>query len=342
MQSSKGSEKVPLIIPASRWGSLGDHAAVEGLVTVLGQCNIAKRDENDQWCGPTSMQKYVDPKTDVYYIGADVIDGTYSYDRTIAIIDYCKKAALDGNSVTICGFSYSSKADPRIAGAIYDLPDSVRFVARDVFSGQRFGESTNRNFCIGADPAFLLDPDDELPEYVVESLSDEGQTRIGFNANQLIGESPDFLRRSMANNDYLFYLIPHDIRGAQNDDRIILQNLLSLVPERDRNRAIVTWSGNSCLSPSQVKALCGYMNIVITKRMHVAIASLGVGTPCITSEYNEKMKGCFQHFKMMDHVVEEISTKSIELLLDAENPTRNQIEEYADHVISLAKNNVNN
>ena len=47
---------------------------------------------------------------------------------------------------------------------------------------------------------------------------------------------------------------------------------------------------------SQLKALCGLLDGLISSRMHLAIAALGMRVPVMAATYQGKFEGLFQHF----------------------------------------------
>ncbi len=48
--------------------------------------------------------------------------------------------------------------------------------------------------------------------------------------------------------------------------------------------------------PAKIKRIVGLLALVVTGRMHLAIASLGMGTPVLCVAYQDKFEGLFQHF----------------------------------------------
>ena len=57
------------------------------------------------------------------------------------------------------------------------------------------------------------------------------------------------------------------------------------------------------LSASEIKAVAGLVDGVVTGRMHLAIAALGQGTPVAAITYQDKFQGLFAHFGVSESLL---------------------------------------
>lgn len=245
-------------------------------------------------------------------IGADVMDGYYSPQETLAKIEITRLAAQCGLTTTVLGFSFNANADKSCVDALRSLPGPVRLYARDPVSQRRLEKQLGRNIQICADLAFLLDPDKSGPEIMpfagrLETLRQAGRTIIGINAAYLVlGPSPtqfevDALVGQIRNliaglaTQYpatTFVLVPHDSRGSSSDVKLAekLFNDLSCVLDEDQLVCV-----NKPLNSREIKALCSLLDAAFTCRMHFGIACLSQGIPIAAIGYQGKFEGLMEH-----------------------------------------------
>jgi polysaccharide pyruvyl transferase WcaK-like protein len=133
----------------------------------------------------------------------------------------------------------------------------------------------------------------------------KGRLVIGINANpQLVtiknAERLDGLREAYVSvilglyDAYQpsFLFIPHDFRNKLNDvtfARIITEEL----PHKIRSRCFQI---SGPYKSAEVKGICAGPDIVLSGRMHCAIACLGQGTPVASITYQDKFEGLYNHF----------------------------------------------
>lgn len=56
--------------------------------------------------------------------------------------------------------------------------------------------------------------------------------------------------------------------------------------------------------PDKIKRLTGQLDLAITGRMHLVIASLGSGTPTLSITYQDKFEGLYRHFDLpLEHII---------------------------------------
>lgn len=57
-------------------------------------------------------------------------------------------------------------------------------------------------------------------------------------------------------------------------------------------------------SAAEVKAICGELDLVLSGKMHLAIACLGQATPVACISYQDKFEGLFQQFDLENMIIE--------------------------------------
>lgn len=93
--------------------------------------------------------------------------------------------------------------------------------------------------------------------------------------------------------NYLF--IPHDLK-KNNGDIALAETFTAKYTATFPERA---WCFKTD-KPSEVKELVKHLNLLLTGRMHLAIAALGNETPTMAITYQDKFEDLFMHFGLGD------------------------------------------
>lgn len=324
-----------LIFPPTGAGSLGDEAMVSALageaaaagatpVTVFARGNprdwpqIPGVDEllppmPGGLMGLARLIKLLRRHRHVFVVGADCIDGNYSLDNSLRLLGFARLAGILGAETTVVGSSYKPGAAPETARAIAALGPNVRMCARDPVSRQRMIDAASRDVLLVADAAFMLRPLDapaeldDLVEWVTQARSGDG-TLLGVNFNRQVIKGGDpaavellfdanraVLRERLDRDpDLSLLFLPHDYRGDDSDHHRAERLCESLRPDFP-DRVEVTPARRL---PGEVKALAGECDAVLTGRMHLAIAALGMSTPVVCVAYQGKFEGLYKHFEL--------------------------------------------
>ena len=249
----------------------------------------------------------------LYCLGADMMDGFYSDNSTLRRTHLAALAASTGANTAILGFSFNEQPTPVSVKHLSELPASVRLCCRDPISHKRLTRYVKRSVDLVADVAFLLEPakDSNLAARVSKWIRDQqaaGQTVIGVNANFLTFQSRpnlevgDFVKLYVDALIELFYedqtlsflMIPHDFRG-KNSDVALAKAILKALPSAIKPYCMQV--PTPC-SAAEIKSICTDLDIVLTGRMHLAIACLSQGTPVVGIPYQGKFEGLFDHFEL--------------------------------------------
>jgi polysaccharide pyruvyl transferase WcaK-like protein len=141
-------------------------------------------------------------------------------------------------------------------------------------------------------------------------------------------------------------LLPHDVRGDINDD-VLNQRFMDLWRSKPTFSDIQIINAGIPISAREAKAVVGMVDLVLTGRMHLAIAALGMTTPIACMTYQDKFEGLFEHFELSGASIEgqEIwqEQKLYELLsrsLANRLESKAVIERGLPRVLSLARKNI--
>jgi colanic acid/amylovoran biosynthesis protein len=179
---------------------------------------------------------------------------------------------------------------------------------------------------------------------------------VGVNANFILMPNPDgqsleelasvyhrFVEEAVKSNPaFRCVFLGHDRRGQ---DEFAFAGVIyrSLPPHL---QAYCERQDEPC-SFREMKAICASLDLVITGRMHLSIASLGGGTPVGCIVYNDKFEGLIQgHFGLQNVLVEPHEafgyrglSKFYSELLPRLSQMRGTIQERLPHVVALARDN---
>jgi polysaccharide pyruvyl transferase WcaK-like protein len=301
-----------------------------------------------------------------YCLGADLMDGHYSDYATFKRVKFVELAAQSGLESTILGFSFNATPTSLAQQVFQELPSNVRLCTRDPISWERLKNVLERPINLVADTAFLLSPnnDSELVLKVdawVQEQREKNRIVVGINLNSLLmdkleNQNPELLIQSYADNliqlfarcENLSYLIiPHDLRNFKGklSDNALAQKILNALPTEIQ--PYCSKIPFPC-SAAEIKAMVGQLDLVLSSRMHLAIACLGKAVPVVCITYQGKFEGLFQHFsleKMTISPTELLDPKSNQLLdcmlsaLKSRQEIRQHIQEQLPKVQKLAQSN---
>lgn len=248
--------------------------------------------------------------TEFYALGADCMDGYWSFFISFLLLSTSDLAARIGIASRLTAFSFNEKPN-RLLIPLFRLASSkLTILVRDPVSYCRFISRVGklRNVLSVADVAFCLNPkfSDRVNALLSEmkSLQDTGKIVVGFNLHPMLvseDELPNLVATvSKQLNEFLaktpkavLYLIPHDYRPQ--GDMYVLQKIC----EQVQASHYVT----DILSAAELKALTSGLNVLFTSRMHLGIAALGMGKPIGSFSYQGKFTGLFRLFGLSDEFV---------------------------------------
>jgi polysaccharide pyruvyl transferase WcaK-like protein len=316
---------------------------------------------------PNAFPKFINAVSQYqhfYCIGADVMDGYYNEEDSLQRLKFTVLATEMGVEADVLGFSFNDQPQSKIVEALRNLPPKIRLCARDPVSYRRLVERLNRPVELVADLAFLLDAveDSEIVRNVSKWIGQqqaEERIVVGINANYKLIEQLEIPEIERLVKIYVatlselysqglslsFVLIPHDFRNIEgkNSD-VVLANAIweELSPEIQAHCLKVP---TPC-SAAEIKGIAGKLDLVLSGRMHLAIASLGQGTPAACITYQGKFEGLFEHFSLEGMTIEpEQALQPGNLvpflipLIEKRDDLRNHVRAQLPQVEKLAQSN---
>lgn len=268
------------------------------------------------WNGAYSLCKVYDSikdvrPTDVVILGADCMDGFYSPLLSLSLLalhDLFTKTV--GVRSRLLGFSFNEHPSWLMVRAFKSLSPEVRIRLRDEVSLSRYKDKVNSRAALVADAAFMLKPQSDFPlchtiRDWAEQRKSEGNTIIGLNFHPMLRTYRDaddikldarLLARNverilLRHKHVCFVFISHDDRSGLTDNLMLSTMYESLGAYSQR----IFYKPEVPRAP-QLKALCGLLDGLVSSRMHLAIAALGMKVPVMAATYQGKFEGLFRHF----------------------------------------------
>jgi polysaccharide pyruvyl transferase WcaK-like protein len=253
-------------------------------------------------------------------VGADVVDGGYGDHIPRLLTRFCSAGHSLGAQASLANFSWRKAPHPGAVAAVTQLPAGVTLVARDPLSQHRAEVDLGRRVALDADVAFLMRRTPSAATSRVADWCDDQRAAVrtvvglSLNALHISQGSAQFatvlaqIIAAAAPARCAFVPVIHDYRGTPND-----RDLTELVMHHLAVQGH-TIAPTSALSAPEVKEACGNLDLLITGRMHAAIAALGVGTPVVLFGYADKAEGLMSYFGLVDRV---IPIRDVETDLDA-------------------------
>lgn len=282
------------------------------------------------WTGKTgtiTFDNIIRQNHGLFVIGADVLDGKYGAALVQRIVDYCNHSVQLGIPATVLGFSFSRHPRRPAIHALSKLHPKVTVNVRDQPSLDRFIQRVGIPATLCADCAFLMPPateSDPEAEAWITSMRAASRSPVGVNLNAhalapalsqvgadaLIAHLARQLRLAGEAHKLAFMLIPHDFK-PQSGDTALLQALEKNLQQNGFPHARYT----EIKRPDIIKRITSLLDLVITGRMHLAIAALGSGTPILSIAYQDKFEGLYQHFGLsLEHIIAPLQCLSDEPL----------------------------
>jgi polysaccharide pyruvyl transferase WcaK-like protein len=319
------------ILPPGDAGSLGDEAMVMATIDYFKSLGVSKIGIFSYSSTPCCVEAHPDievlrfgsilnfatvvSRYDAFLcLGADMLDGYYKEKTSLTRIQRTLIAAKTGAKSCILGFSFNENPKPSIIKALNALPPEIRLCARDPVSHGRLVSYLNRPVDLVADLAFLLSPA-EHSDIACQTLNwidiqkQQGRLIVGLNANYQMVKHLGLVDSQKVIEFYVqtisslfqkeqktsFVLVSHDFRNASgqpSDLEFSSQIWEKLSPEIKPYCFKVP---DPCQA-AEIKAMVKTLDVMISGRMHLAIACLGQGVPTACLTYQGKFEGLFKHF----------------------------------------------
>ncbi|MCE2572205.1 polysaccharide pyruvyl transferase family protein [Motilimonas eburnea] len=372
--------------PQNPLGSMGDQAIFLGLIQLLRQQGNHKisilcyRTPKQDWpevefiqispsfSGSAEFAKQLANATQYVFTGADVVDGKYGARFVCQALSFAQFAVIQQKSAIITGFSFNTRPRQIIINALNRLSKAVAIHVRDPDSLQRFQHVCQHPANLVADTAFSMAKAKLLPPEVEDWLAKvakQNQLPVGININRhafkaavkrlgqqaFVDQVAAQLQNLAQHHPLAYCFIVHDYKAQAGDvelltelEQCLQQGLPQGLQQADSGITSLLLMSHQ---PAEIKAVCAKLSLVISARMHLAIASLGAGTPVLVVDYQDKFTGLLRHFELNEQAIlspdEFLSPKlqqQVAQQLDQLEQSRNQIEQHLPQVMTLSARNL--
>lgn len=374
-----------IIVPADPWtltGSLGDQAMIDATLVSIGK-NFSNYSIHIMTASPEASEYatkrgwiaheiwgqpdyvsavhrlIVEQEIDAFLaIGADIMDGYYSPLTTLRLLLTADICARYGMTSAILGFSFNEAPMKSLIPDFAAVHSSVRFQLRDPVSLQRFERFCGLKGILVADAAFVLKDkpvEHGLSKWILEHRQAERRV-LGFNIHPMLVSNASeievlkIIQKTIAaiknisdNRNVAWVLMPHDHRGQDGDMRClgpIAEALRALYADR-----VYLLNGEN--DAATLKGVAGALDGVVSGRMHLAIASLGMGVPTLCVTYQGKFEGLYRHFDLPQWLLVDMEQFSqphffenrLIRFVDELDILTNQVKAHLPHVKKLSRSN---
>lgn len=372
-----------LMLAPAGYGSLGDEAMVRGLIAYLKRLkpdwslDLLSIYGGNRWpliegvhevitsipLQEGAVQRAFFSRYDMFFLfGADVLDGHYSPNETMGCLRIVRLAARYGLHTTILGFSINEWLDENALEDLKALPERVTLCVRDPASFRRVGRLGIRKRTQVADVAFLMPSatgsyvtcetemwiakqQDSGRKVAIVNLSSQVVIEAKQNGQTFLEDFGKSVAELLSKHSLSVLLMPHDLRRGgvkAKSDVDIAMELASILKAQSAKEHYSIFIPSTA---DQAKRLAGLADFVITARMHLAIAALGMGTPVICLAYQDKFDGLMELFESGDFLVSPQSfdtvifqQRCIDLMSDIEEIS-NRVRINLPRVMELAQAN---
>lgn len=366
----KPGDKHHVLVAPAGGGNVGDQAMVEAFIeNVAGPIVVVARSKGDftipcDFGGRVSLAihsalitgramhsssalaelaQVLDGSSGVSIIGADVLDGAYSYRQSVQRIAIATYASRLGFDTRILGFSWNARPDVRCAEALMAASASgARLYLRDPVSSQRARSAGFKGVVDAADLVFSA-RSRSGHNWHTELLGLAGPFAV-LNVSGLIAQKVDQVDEyieivnALRNQGLGIVLLPH-VSRLGGDDLPECQQVYRAVGGND------VWLVERLPQPAEVRNLTRAASVVITGRMHLAIMALYNAVPAIALSTQGKVAGLMKLFGSEELVVEPVAgfgeqvTTVLEAVLGSSRAFRTRLADKLPAVRALSAKN---
>ena len=292
-----------------------------------------------------------------FILGADVMDGYYSPNSSIAFFALADIMAYNGIPTSLLGFSFNANPHPKVLKALQKMEHNFTYNLRDPESLKRFERSTGKKGELVADVAFLLEPDKNTSQYsdIASWKRTAGNPLLIVNLHPMLIkhakqeqilnmiETLHFvLEQILEKTKWNILLLPHDDRRNVNDNICLTPLYEGLQKWGNRIRHLP-----DVLDAAKLKGIVSLADALVTSRMHLGIAGLSQAIPTMGVSYQDKFQGMIEHFGLdKDFILPLPLTEnrhdiesSVKWLLDNKDGIHLKLLDALPNVIRLAKKN---
>ena len=288
-------------------------------------------------------------------IGADILDGSCTDWQAIKYLSLINEAAGMGKKSIALAFSFNNKANDAIKQMIANCNHpNITLCPRDEISYERLEEYGCKNLVQTADMAFLFDETKYKASVFANNLKNQleeykkqGRKIVALHLTAKAEKADDFIDKvikSLENHkDAIFVAFPQDYRiipGYLCPDEIMCNKIC----EKMNSLGFETINAYHLQNEIDVKSAIGLCDLLITCRMHIAIAAFSKNVPVISFVYQGKFEGLYNFYDFKQNLMFEKDNFEIDKLKEAvsyilNNDFSKMIKEKNKNVFELAKKN---
>lgn len=279
-------------------------------------------------------------------VGADVIDGGYQLRAPLMSWALATGAAEAGFDTRMLGFSWGENVAHVILEATRDAAAAgVRLYARDPDSAARLTRSHVLGVQSVVDTVFALEgTDKDTAEFrLLAEIRSSGNRIALLNVSGLIAGRmdvvDDYVEVAAALNErgVAVVALPH-VNNRGGSDVAAIRELAARALVRGVRLKVL----DRLLAPTQVRALAGLADVVVTGRMHLSILSLSAGTPAIVLATQGKVAGLMRRIGHPEWCVDPkpgMAQDIVAQLDRAQNIDRSELDALMPDLIATAHRN---
>jgi polysaccharide pyruvyl transferase WcaK-like protein len=250
-------------------------------------------------------KKRILPK-EVTVIGADAIAGDYGLRDVLCWVGILNAVAISGGRAQLVNFSLPASIDPSMKWILRGLDKKVEIWVRDTVSQSRAEVLLRRNVGVAPDIANWMgverlengsgwDETDRPNAVVVVNGHLEGLSELG---NPDGGQ--EFFRtviQVVSAAGFHVSVMAHDLRDSPGDPKLA-RDVARLCREDDILPGVIIPE-----DARSAKVALSRFDLVVSARMHAAIAALSSGVPTLGIGYLGKFEGQFRWYDQEQYVV---------------------------------------
>lgn len=247
---------------------------------------------------------------ELVFIGADLVDEGYGTSRSYAALTLLSLAGRIGIPSRLVSFSINTSPSSELKRRFKLASRECTFYPRDPLSLDRLLECNPQKVVPACDLAFLLPPkqlDNSTPVSFFLGNKDRKTIAINFIAKvikprhrfeMLCDELAKACRAITDEGEYQFLLFPHDSVEDLPDISFLYESFM-----RHGVRKDLVFLLSDVPDAGIAKAIAACCYHVFTCRLHLAIATLGVGRPVTCFPYMGKFDGQIMLFGLSQDVL---------------------------------------
>lgn len=275
------------------------------------------------------FEKIIDNYTDVLVIGADVLDGGCGHEHALKYYKLMEIADAHAKNVQIQGFSFNKTQDAEITEAVKKVSAFTKLNVRDKFSYDRLKKIGCNNLVQVADMAFCFNEENFAKSNYALSLKEEmiklkksGKRIIGLHLTKSKNEDYNAFLNKISDvlsqySNIVAIALPHDYRVYA--DKYSDFEMCNLICAELKRKNIPCINAYGLASEADVKHVIGEADVLITSRMHIAIAALSKSVPTISFVYQNKFEGLYAFYDFKENLMfdsNDFATSDLQNALD--------------------------